>query len=114
MSTCTAFVAHEIPDRPPLQLEPGDVVDVGRRDTDWPAFVLVTSDAGSGWVPDRHLEIDGDRGVAVSAYDTTELPTGEGDRLDVVDRDEASGWTWCRDAAGREGWVPDRTLRFTG
>jgi uncharacterized protein YgiM (DUF1202 family) len=46
-----------------------------------------------------------------TAYDTTELPTRVGETLDVVARDDESGWLWCRSADGREGWVPSRTLQ---
>lgn len=42
-------------------------------------------------------------------YDTTE-PTTAGAELTVVARDDPSGWTWLRNSAGREGWVPNRTI----
>lgn len=44
-------------------------------------------------------------------YDTAELPTQAGDRLDVLAEDRPSGWAWCRSGQGREGWVPLDTLR---
>jgi GNAT superfamily N-acetyltransferase len=105
-----AVTAHEIPDREPIQLSPGASVTVGERDTEWPAFVFVSAEQGTGWVPARHLAIDGETAVVVTAYDTTELPTTSGERLDVVARDDLSGWLWCRGGDGREGWVPDRTV----
>jgi len=33
--------------------------------------------------------------------------------LEVVDRDDESGWLWCRSADGREGWVPSRSVEAT-
>jgi hypothetical protein len=105
-----AVEAHAIPERPPVGLEVGDVVTVGRRDDEWPAFVFVTGERGSGWVPARHLSADAGRAVVVTPYDTTELPTSAGDVLEVVARDDESGWLWCRASDGREGWVPSRTL----
>lgn len=102
--------AHEIPGRRPLFLHAGDVVTVGRRDDDWPAFVFVECERGAGWVPARNLSADSGRAAVLVPYDTTELPTRGGERLEVLARDDESGWHWCRNAAGREGWVPVRTL----
>lgn len=108
--TVKAISAHEIPERKPIEVRPGEVVGVGRRDTTWPAFVYVTAGSGEGWVPARHLDIEGSRGVVVEGYDTTELATSVGEMLEVVKRDEKSGWIWCRNQAGREGWVPLSTV----
>jgi hypothetical protein len=102
--------SHEIPDRPPIRLEVGDRVEVGERDSEWPAFVFVTAEEGSGWVPDRHLDRQGESAVVTKGYDTTELPTEEGEELEVLRGDLISGWLWCRAKNGREGWVPERTL----
>lgn len=110
MSFVVATEAHAIPERPPLSLAPGDVVTVGRRDRDWPAFVFVTAARGSGWVPSRHLSADAGQAVVQTAYDTTELATRSGEILELVARDDESGWLWCRSADGREGWVPSRTV----
>jgi len=101
---------HEIPDRAPLVIKPGDVVQVGDRDTEWPAFVFVTASRGTGWVPGRHLDIDGSVGTCRVAYDTTELPAVAGESVDVIEDDAESGWSWCRNAGGREGWIPHRVL----
>ena len=101
---------HDIPDRAPLLLAPGDVIQVGEHDTEWPAFVFVTSPRGTGWVPSRHLDIEGADGVVRVGYDTTELAGGAGELVDVLREDPASGWSWCRNAHGEEGWIPDRVL----
>lgn len=105
-----AISAHEIPDRPPVRVDVGDRVDVGERDTEWPAFVFVTSPRGSGWIPERLLQRRGASTVVAEPYDTTELPTEKGDELEVLVEDLASGWLWCRAKTGREGWVPERTV----
>lgn len=106
-----AVTAHEIPDRAPIRVTPGQQVQLGERDTTWPEFVFVTADAGSGWVPARHIEPGtGASGVVRTAYDTTELPTAAGDELTVLENDEISGWSRVRSAAGREGWVPNSTI----
>ncbi|HEV8624318.1 MAG TPA: SH3 domain-containing protein [Acidimicrobiia bacterium] len=110
MRQVTVHTAHVIPERAPIRVGIGEEVQIGERDSDWPEFVFVTADGGSGWVPARHLDIEGDRGVVHTPYDTTELPTNVGDVLDVVVEDEQSGWVWCQAASGDQGWVPLRTV----
>jgi hypothetical protein len=92
----------------------GDRVEVGERDDEWPAFDFVSAEQGSGWVPERHLDRQGSTAVVTQDYDTTELPTEEGEELQVLLEDAASGWLWCRAQDGREGWVPQRTLSEPG
>ncbi len=101
---------HGIPERAPLVTQPGDIVQVGERDTEWPAFVFVTASRGAGWVPARYIDIDGSVGTVRVGYDTTELPAVMGESVDVVEDDAESGWSWCRNSDGREGWVPHRVL----
>jgi len=105
-----AIARHEIPERPPIRVEVGDQVEVGERDSEWPAFVFVTSQKGSGWIPERHLDRQAAGAVVTEEYDTTELPTEEGEELEVLHEDLTSGWLWCRAKNGCEGWVPERTL----
>ena len=105
-----AISAHEIPDRPPIRVEAGDRVSVGERDSEWPAFVFVTSQSGRGWIPERHLDRQDAGAVVRHGYDTTELSTEQGEELEVLHEDAISGWHWCRAKNGREGWVPERTL----
>ena len=106
----TVVTAHQIPERAPIQIAPGDRVTVGERDTTWPAFVFVTTERGNGWVPARHLEVNEGVALVNVAYDTTELPTSVGEPLDVLHRDDDSGWLFCRNGEGREGWVPVSTV----
>lgn len=101
---------HTIPKRPALVLVPGEVVQVGEQDTQWPAFVFVTAPRGTGWVPSRHIDITGSQGTVRLGYDTTELPASTGECVDVVLDDPESGWSWCRNADGHEGWIPHRVL----
>lgn len=101
---------HVIPRRAPLRIEPGDVVQVGDRDAEWPAFVFITTPHGSGWVPSRHIDVNGREGTVLVGYDTTELPVARGEHVEVIRDDSESGWSWCRNVDGREGWVPQRVL----
>jgi SH3 domain len=114
MERVRAIEAHTVSERPPIQVAVGDAVSVGERDTDWPAFVFVTAERGAGWIPSRYLSSDSGEATVEVAYDTTELATELGDVLEVVERDDESGWHWCRASDGREGWVPTRTLAAAG
>ena len=104
--------SHRSSARPPLVVAPGDDLAVGVQDDEWPAFVLVTTPQGAeGWVPGRFLERTGDgRATPVRAYDTTEIEVDPGVELTVIEPDLGSGWLWCSDDAGREGWVPSRCV----
>jgi hypothetical protein len=107
-----ATVAHLPPDRPALEVEEGTVVVTGALDDEWPAFRwCIDEDGVAGWVPDRHLRHEGPgRARCARAYSTRELAVDPGDVLELVTRDDESGWHWCRDAARRGGWVPARAL----
>jgi hypothetical protein len=85
-------------------------VQAGQRDTDWPAFVFITTEDGAGWVPERHLDTSADPAVVITAYDTTELATTAGEELAVITQDDPSGWAWVRNAA--EYSARDKCLRF--
>ncbi len=93
--------------QPPLVMRPGEALEVIEAETSerWPAFVLVVNRAGGrGWVPERYLRRQGKTAVAIRAYDTTTLNPSQGDVLTVLEEDRESGWLWCRDSSGREGW----------
>ena len=83
---------------------------MGERDTEWPAFVFVTTAAGSGWVPERYLSGDRPRARVLRGYSTLELPVTAGALLTLVEDDPESGWSWCTDGVGRSGWVPHAVL----
>ena len=106
-----AVRSHQIPSRAPIEIAPGEPVMVGERDSDWPAFVFVTAAKGQGWVPARHLSADTGAAVVEHPYDTTELAVAEGEEVTVVERDDESGWWWCRAENGAAGWVPVAVLR---
>src|SRR5215469_12934425 len=110
MTRLRATTPHAIPERPPIRLISGQQVRVERRDTEWPEFVFVTTGDGAGWVPGRYLDTSSDPAVVITGYDTTELSTIAGEELTLLQRDDTSGWVWVRNAAGREGWVPLRTI----
>ena len=110
MTRLRATTAHTIPERPPIRVRPGQPVRAGQRDAEWPSFVFITTDDGAGWVPERYLDTSSDPVVVITSYDTTELATAAGEQLTLIKQDDPSGWAWVRNAAGREGWVPLRTI----
>jgi hypothetical protein len=89
---CVRTADHEIPERPPSVVRPGDVVQVGERDTEWSDFAFVAASRGKGWVPARHIDIDGSAGVVRLGCDTSELPASCGESVDLLVDDPASGW----------------------
>lgn len=113
MKVCRAALAHEVPQRSPLQVSAGDHVTIETlADDEWPAFAFISCAGGSGWVPSRYLSAAAIGPAVVRVpYDTTELPTQLGERVVVITDDGESGWSWCRAEDGREGWVPNKTLR---
>jgi hypothetical protein len=89
----------------PLIVKTGDELTVGKGDSQWSAFVWCTNQNGkSGWVPERHLDRQGDRGVALQDYSTAELTITVGEKVTLEKED--SGWYWVTNQTGKSGWVP--------
>jgi len=93
----------------PLMMQPGDVLQLGRKDTDWPDWIWCTNMEGkSGWVPERYLDIQDKHGTAKRDYTAAELDAQTGEQLDVFA--EEGGWYWCRNRAGVFGWIPVKNV----
>lgn len=90
----------------PIRFAIGEIVTLGARDTEWPAFIwTITADGNAGWAPFDWLKpLGDDRAEAMRDYSAQELDVAIGD--DVVLRHELGGWWWCSHADGRCGWVP--------
>jgi len=100
---------HPVPRRP-LVLEAGDVVRMGERDTEWTAYLWCTGPDGTGgWVPRDYLVAEDDGSATVTVgYSTVELAAETGDVVSWYQTEGA--WTWCVDAEGTAGWLPNRIL----
>ena len=61
-------------------------------------------------MPARHIDVSSRPAVMLVPYDTAELSTTAGEPFTVLAIDDSSGWTWVRNAPGREGWVPSDTI----
>jgi hypothetical protein len=91
----------------------GEIVTLGARDTEWPAFVWTVTpiDGNAGWAPFEWLRPLGDgRAEALRDYSAQELDVDAGD--EVVLHAELGGWWWCEHADGRCGWVPTEHLEI--
>lgn len=96
----------------PIAFAAGDVVHVGRRDTQWPAFAWVrTRDGNEGWAPHAFITMrDAERGEATRAYTARELDADAGSEVALVE--EHGGWWWARRDDAVEGWLPADALQI--
>lgn len=95
----------------PIAFARGEAVELTGRTDDWEGHRWVWAKARErqGWVPDRFIDKEG---RAKRDYDAHELSCRRGEVLDELHN--AHGWRLCRNAAGAEGWVPERCLRPEG
>lgn len=104
-----AIAQHRAPDRPAIQVAPGDRVTLGDRDTEWPEFVWTALASGlGGWMPSTLFDAERGEASALQDYDTRELDADVGDVLTL--HEERAGWWWATNAAGDSGWVPARAI----
>ena len=92
-------------DPDPLVISAGEELQVGKNDTNWPAFVRCTNRAGNeGWVPEDFIKREGDVAIARVEYSAVELTVKCGETL--ILEQEAGGWYWATNQTGQSGWVP--------
>ena len=109
MKIYTANTNYTVVDRSPLALAAGDVVSTGPRDKSWPGWIWVSTIDGRGsYVPEDILEIEGVTAIVRTAFSTRDLSVKQGEPITALR--EVSGWLWCRNAAGDEGWLPEFVL----
>jgi hypothetical protein len=110
MKTFTANTNYTVVDRSPLHIQAGDTVTVGPRDKSWPGWIWVSTQDGRGsYVPEDILEMDGTRASIRTAFSARDLSVKSGEAVTALR--EISGWLWCRNASGEEGWLPEFVLR---
>jgi len=88
-----------------VRLSVGDSIAVGHRNQQYPEFVwCATEDGHHGWAPEECLEMQGPRSaVALRDYAAAHLTVSRGETLEALE--QVGSWVFCRNAAGRTGWV---------
>ncbi|HYG06257.1 MAG TPA: SH3 domain-containing protein [Stenotrophomonas sp.] len=96
----------------PIRFRAGQVVELGVRDEEWPAFAWVGVEGGhAGWAPVEWLRPLGDgRAEALRDYDARELDADCGEA--VILHHEHGGWWWSERADGAQGWLPAADLEL--
>lgn len=95
----------------PVAFARGDCVRLTGREDCWDGHRWVWAigpDGREGWIPPHTVEPFGDGFRACRDYSARELTVAPGDCVTAGALE--LGWRWCRNAAGEEGWVPDRVL----
>lgn len=92
----------------PISLVAGERVRVTKQDL-WDgvhSWLWCINDAGKeGWTPEAYLSRHGEYATCTQAYSAWELSVTEGDVLQTLKSE--SGWFWCENAQGEQGWVPE-------
>lgn len=96
----------------PIKLKKGDHLTIEKRevDPDWSGWIYCIDEKGiGGWVPESSLTMTGDKAIATSAYDATELAL----KVDQLIRGYfiENGWLWAENSFAEKGWVPLRNLK---
>lgn len=108
--TRIANADYTVVDRSPLTLHTGEEVKLGKEDRAWEGWVWAVTDEGRGtYLPVSFLEKSGENGARLTeSFAAIDLSVRKGAK--VVCLREVSGWLWCRDGDGLEGWLPDYVL----
>jgi hypothetical protein len=92
-----------------FQVSAGESVNIIEREGEWAGWLWCVNHAGTGaWVPESYLDIRSDHAVLLHDYESTELDANVGDILHLGKH--VSGWVWCKDSEGREGWLPKNCI----
>jgi hypothetical protein len=106
----TANSDYLVVDRSPLQLAAGDSVVLGPKDAAWPGWIWATGKDGRGsFVPEDHLAITGEKAEVLKPFNARDLSVKKGDTVEALR--EVSGWLWCQNSTGEEGWLPTFVLK---
>ena len=86
-----------------LELKVGERVTISdKKENGWVGCI---NKEGIGvWVPEKYLERKEHIGIILFDYSSAELTVIIGERLAFIK--EESGWIWCTNRKGQNGWVP--------
>lgn len=96
----------------PISFVPGDRLLLGKRDSEYPGWVWVTTSSGEeGWAPEVYIAPNSsNEGIALEPYTAKELNTVPGESL--ISHRELSDWLWVENKHGECGWVPKKTTNY--
>ncbi|MDB6133357.1 MAG: Variant protein [Verrucomicrobiales bacterium] len=108
--THVANADYTVVDRSPLTLAAGETVTLGNEDKAWEGWVWAVTAEGRGtYLPVSFLEKTGEERARLrEPFAAVDLSVKKGDP--IVSLRGVSGWFWCRDAKGSEGWLPDYVM----
>lgn len=116
--TCRVIQPYQRQYDAPIRVAQGDRVRVTKSDQwddvhDWLWLWCIHGDGGDhneGWVPDTYLTLNaqGDEATLNRDYSALEMTVSLDEVVKVLDRQH--GWSWCENAYGEQGWVPDSCL----
>ena len=109
---CLVMKDYQSSNPDPIKIQAAETFQVSEKTDAWDnnpnwMWVWCTDTRGkSAWVPKTiiNMDKDGQTGTTNRPYDATELTVTTGDELSVAQ--EESGWLWCVDKRGEQGWVP--------
>ena len=103
-------IAHRSSFPDPIQFSPGDLLDLGKRDEEYPGWIWVRDLSGrEGVAPECFSDAaTNGRGVALEQYDSTELDTSVGEQVTCIR--ELCSWVWVESEQGKHGWIPAKTI----
>ena len=89
----------------PIKICAGDVLSPFVRPCEWPGWVWCrAADGKEGWVPISHIRKNGADYTAICDYDARELSVRKDETVELLRQE--SGWAWCQNSEGNEGWLP--------
>lgn len=96
----------------PIAVGQGDRLVLSGRTDIWDGYLwlwAIADDGREGWVPDALVQNPsaGSR-QALFDYSAQELSCREGEVLTA--HRVLNGWTWCSNANGAAGWVPNQNI----
>ena len=97
----------------PVRVAAGTRVKLTGRVDVWDGHTwlwAIAKDSREGWIPDSLVEhTQPPEQVALFDYSAVELSCETGESL--TRQHSTHGWSWCINAEGDMGWVPDRYLK---
>ncbi|MCP5464412.1 MAG: hypothetical protein H7A33_05235 [Deltaproteobacteria bacterium] len=95
----------------PLNLKKDDLVTTLHEDSEWPGWIkcICEKTKKQGWIPKIYLNrLNHNQAVLNCDYLAKELTVHKDETVTTLL--EESGWIWCKNQKGEEGWIPKRNL----